>query len=133
MNEDYAIWQHDDYDIDDVNEVGERERRRAQEQGSNRDRGVFITPQQGSPRTRQVKKETAVSAARQVASVPQPTQTPDYDGLVAGNMERERLGMEIVQNENQGGETTARPSREFGPGYDTFPDELMTGIDVLRW
>jgi hypothetical protein len=37
MNEDYAIWQHDDYDIDDVNEVGERERRCAQEQRSNRD------------------------------------------------------------------------------------------------
>jgi hypothetical protein len=54
------------------------------------------------------------------------------DRLVAENMERERLGMEIVQHENQGGETTARPSRGFGTGYDTFADELMTGIDVLR-
>ncbi|KAM6501407.1 hypothetical protein JOM56_004421 [Amanita muscaria] len=54
------------------------------------------------------------------------------DRLLAENIERERLGMEIVPPEPHSGETSARPSRGFGAGYDTFPDELMTDIDVLR-
>ncbi|KAF9562759.1 peptidase C15, pyroglutamyl peptidase I-like protein [Agrocybe pediades] len=47
----------------------------------------------------------------------------------AENMERERLGMDLVE---QGSENAVRPSRGFGIGYTRFPDEINTEIDVTR-
>jgi len=47
----------------------------------------------------------------------------------AENMERERLGMDPVES---GSENVVRPSRGFGVGYETFPDEINTDIDVTR-
>ncbi|KAF8622355.1 hypothetical protein AX15_007087 [Amanita polypyramis BW_CC] len=74
-------------------------------------------------------KDASGKLATIVQSSPKDNPGAD-DRLVAENIERERLGMEIV--ETPGGETTARPTRGFGTGYDTFSDELMTDIDVLR-
>ncbi|KAG6865844.1 hypothetical protein C0991_011176 [Blastosporella zonata] len=54
---------------------------------------------------------------------------PD-DRLAAENLERERLGMEMV--EHTGSDNSARPTRGFGVQYQTFPDELPTEIDVTR-
>ncbi|PPQ86925.1 hypothetical protein CVT25_009811 [Psilocybe cyanescens] len=47
----------------------------------------------------------------------------------AENMERERLGMDMVET---GGDTIARPTRGFGVGYETFPEEITTDVDVTR-
>lgn len=47
----------------------------------------------------------------------------------AENMERERLGMDMVE---VGGDTLARPTRGFGASYENFPDEIPTDIDVTR-
>ncbi|PFH44975.1 hypothetical protein AMATHDRAFT_72087 [Amanita thiersii Skay4041] len=74
-------------------------------------------------------KDASGKLASIVQSSPKDNSGAD-DRLVAENIERERLGMEIV--ENPGGETTTRPTRGFGTGYDSFPDEIMTDIDVLR-
>ncbi|KAG6856095.1 hypothetical protein H0H87_007431 [Tephrocybe sp. NHM501043] len=54
---------------------------------------------------------------------------PD-DHLAAENLERERLGMEMV--EHIGSDNSARPTRGFGVQYEAFPDELPTEIDVTR-
>jgi hypothetical protein len=74
-------------------------------------------------------KDASGKLATIVQSSPKDNPGPD-DRLLAENIERERLGMEIV--ESPGGETTARPTRGFGAGYDSISDELMTDIDVLR-
>lgn len=74
-------------------------------------------------------KDASGKLATIVKSSPKDNPGPD-DRLLAENIERERLGMEIV--ESPGGETTARPTRGFGVGYDSISDELMTDIDVLR-
>ncbi|KAF8171648.1 hypothetical protein BJ912DRAFT_995304 [Pholiota molesta] len=44
----------------------------------------------------------------------------------AENIERERLGMDMVE---VGGDTLARPTRGFGASYENFPDEIPTDID----
>ncbi|KAG6862203.1 hypothetical protein C0995_002133 [Termitomyces sp. Mi166 len=54
---------------------------------------------------------------------------PD-DRLTVENIERERLGLEMV--EHIGSDTSARPTRGFGVQYESFPDELPTEIDVTR-
>ncbi|KAG5643598.1 hypothetical protein DXG03_000606 [Asterophora parasitica] len=51
------------------------------------------------------------------------------DMLVAENLERERLGMEVVESI---GDTVVRPTRGFGAAYENFPDEILTEIDVTR-
>lgn len=77
IQEEYSLWRYDDYDVDDVDELAERERRRNRDRDSFRDRGVFVTPQP-SPRTREAKREAAVAAAREAASMSQTPPTPDY-------------------------------------------------------
>ncbi len=77
IQEEYSLWRYDDYDVDDVDEIAERERRRNRDRDSFRDRGVFVTPQP-SPRAREAKKEAAVAAAREAASMSQTPPTPDY-------------------------------------------------------
>ncbi|KAG5342907.1 hypothetical protein C0989_005855 [Termitomyces sp. Mn162] len=52
------------------------------------------------------------------------------DDHLAENLERERLGLEMV--EHIGSDTSARPTRGFGVQYESFPDELPTEIDVTR-
>ncbi|KAH9484519.1 hypothetical protein JR316_0004001 [Psilocybe cubensis] len=47
----------------------------------------------------------------------------------AESMERERLGLDMVE---AGGDTIARPTRGFGVGYESFPEELPTDVDVTR-
>ncbi|KAF8967303.1 hypothetical protein BDZ97DRAFT_1916910 [Flammula alnicola] len=47
----------------------------------------------------------------------------------AENMERERLGMDMVETS---GDTVARPTRGFGVGYENFQEEINTDIDVTR-
>ncbi|KAG6868920.1 hypothetical protein C0993_007694 [Termitomyces sp. T159_Od127] len=54
---------------------------------------------------------------------------PD-DHLAAENIERERLGLEMV--EHVGSDTSARSTRGFGVQYESFSDELPTEIDVTR-
>jgi hypothetical protein len=44
-------------------------------------------------------------------------------------VERERLGMEMVES---GSDTIVRPTRGFGVGYETFPEEINTDIDVTK-
>ena len=77
IQEEYSLWRQDDYDIDDVDELAERERRRNREKDAYRDRGVFVTPQP-SPRAQDAKKEAAVAAAREAAFMLQTTPAPDY-------------------------------------------------------
>lgn len=48
---------------------------------------------------------------------------------VAENLERERLGFDILESP---GDTSGRSSRGFGPLYETFSEEIMTEIDVTR-
>ncbi|KAJ8696486.1 hypothetical protein PTI98_006353 [Pleurotus ostreatus] len=52
----------------------------------------------------------------------------DEPASAAENMERERLGMEIISS----GENIARQTRGFGAAYETFPDEITTEVDVTR-
>jgi hypothetical protein len=56
---------------------------------------------------------------------------PD-DPTPAENLERERLGMDMVESSTTGGDNSVRPNRGFGPAYENFPDELPTDIDVTR-
>lgn len=51
------------------------------------------------------------------------------DPLIAENIERERLGMDIVEAI---GDTVVRPTRGFGSAYENFPDEIPTELDVTR-
>ncbi|KAF9461330.1 hypothetical protein BDZ94DRAFT_1283562 [Collybia nuda] len=51
------------------------------------------------------------------------------DTLVAENIERERLGMDIIET---GGDSVVRPTRGFGSAYENFPDEITTEVDVTR-
>lgn len=53
---------------------------------------------------------------------------PDGPSL-AENIERERLGLDMVEII---GDTSIRPSRGFGAAYENFPEEIMTEIDVTR-
>jgi len=53
---------------------------------------------------------------------------PD-DPSPAENLERERLGMDVVDT---GPDSVVRPTRGFGPAYENFLDELATEIDVTR-
>jgi hypothetical protein len=77
IQEEYSLWRYDDYDVDDVDELAERERKRNRDRDSFRDRGVFVTPQP-SPRAREAKREAAVAAAREAASISQTPPTSDY-------------------------------------------------------
>ncbi|KAL4268237.1 peptidase C15 family protein [Pleurotus pulmonarius] len=52
----------------------------------------------------------------------------DEPASAAENLERERLGMEIISS----GENIARQTRGFGAAYETFPDEITTEVDVTR-
>jgi hypothetical protein len=55
---------------------------------------------------------------------------PD-DPTPAENLERERLGMDMVES-GTAGDTSVRPNRGFGPAYENFAEELPTDIDVTR-
>ncbi len=49
---------------------------------------------------------------------------------MAESMERERLGMsDIVE---AGDPQAVRPTRGFGVGYETLPEEITSDIDVTR-
>lgn len=55
------------------------------------------------------------------------------DDVAVGDIgERERLSLEMVENTGAGDTYSARPNRGFGVGYEKFPDELYTDIDVSR-
>jgi len=57
----------------------------------------------------------------------------DALSFAAENAERERLGMEPMETQTSvGGDSIVRATRGFGPAYETFPDEIMTDIDVTR-
>jgi len=47
----------------------------------------------------------------------------------AENMERERLGMDMVE---VGVDAVLRPTRGFGHGYELFQEEYSSDIDVTR-
>ncbi|KAF8624346.1 hypothetical protein AX17_007173 [Amanita inopinata Kibby_2008] len=83
INEEYDLWQQDEYDDEDAAELAElveleRRRNMERERDRNRDRGVFVIPQPAPPHVQEAKREAAVAAARQAASVSQPNPTPDY-------------------------------------------------------
>lgn len=50
---------------------------------------------------------------------------------VAENIERERLGMEIVETTTTTGDT-GRSTRGHGAAYENYADDLSTEIDVTR-
>lgn len=62
-----------------------------------------------------------------VRSSPKDFSRRPEDPAPAENLERERLGMDMVET---GGDV--RPTRGFGPAYENFPEELATDIDVTR-
>lgn len=74
-------------------------------------------------------KDAEGKLASVVRSSPKDFSRRAEDTLVAENIERERLGMDIVET---GGDSVVRPTRGFGSAYENFPDEITTEIDVTR-
>jgi pyroglutamyl-peptidase len=75
-------------------------------------------------------KDADAKLAPVVRSSPKDFSRRPDDPSPAENLERERLGMDMV--ENGGGDVVVRPTRGFGSAYETFPDDLPTDIDVTR-
>jgi hypothetical protein len=74
-------------------------------------------------------KDATGKLASVVRSSPKDFSRRADDPLAAENIERERLGMDIVES---GGDSIMRPTRGFGTAYENFPDEISTDIDVTR-
>ncbi|RDB16668.1 ATPase WRNIP1 C26H5.02c [Hypsizygus marmoreus] len=74
-------------------------------------------------------KDADGKLAHVVRSSPKDFSRRAEDTLAAENIERERLGMEIIETV---GDTAIRPTRGFGAAYDNFPEEMTTEVDVTR-
>lgn len=75
-------------------------------------------------------KDSTGKLASVVRSSPKDFSRRADDVTLAENIERERLGMDMV--ESTGGDIVTRPTRGFGAAYENFPDEITTEVDVTR-